>query len=597
MHNLKLTSALLLLVSFFSNLLLSQDINQDFLNSLPKSIQEDFLTNQNSDGLDADNLIERPDTRLSKIESGIDSIKNQVKTIETELNRKEIEAEFQTFGSNFFDSYQSSFAPINELNFSADYVIDVGDILNIQSPGTISKLKVAVARDGSINIPKIGQITVAGMPYEDAIKNIKEFAKSKYLNMDLYINLEQSRDMSILLIGNASKPGVYTLPGGSSILSLLHAAGGIGENGSYRTILHKRNNEIIQEIDLYDVLIQGNLLFKSPLRSGDAVVVGAPEKIISISGGINAPAIYELKQNESLEDLINLAQGFSASAYNSLQIVRATGVVEQLDGQAIDSITLNHGDSVKVPLFLPTNQKTYTVKVDGAIKSPGVYSFEYGETLHQLLKRAGGILDTAYPEGGALYRKKAAKVQKEYFEKTYNQLIAFLASSSGQGSGISATQNLPLILAELKNASFPGRLAAEFNSVKVSKNLQEDTVLADGDEIFIPYFSADVFVTGDVINPGGRKYMSGMTAMEYIEQSGGVGRFADNQRIVIIRPNGDAEVVKKTLFLQANLDIAPGSIIYVPREIGKLQGISLAATLAPIASSLALSLASLNSIK
>ena len=115
---------------------------------------------------------------------------------------------------------------MHQLNFAADYVLDVGDVLNIQSLGTTSvggtKQKVVVSRDGSINIPKVGQINVAGMPYEEAISSIKEFAKSKYLNMDLYINLEQARDMSILLIGNAANPGIYTLPGGSNILSLLH---------------------------------------------------------------------------------------------------------------------------------------------------------------------------------------------------------------------------------------------------------------------------------------------------------------------------------------------------------------------------------------
>jgi polysaccharide biosynthesis/export protein len=606
MNKFQSTTVFLLALSLFSNLLVSQDLSKDFLASLPKSIQNDFLQNQSSDELASDNFGDRPDTRLSKLESGIDSIKAQVETMETELNRKETEDDQKIFGTNFFNSYQSSFAPINQLNFAADYVLDVGDVLNIQSPGTTSmmgtKQKVVVARDGSINIPQVGQITVAGMPFEEAISSIKELAKSKYLNMDLYINLEQSRDMSILLIGNASKPGVYTMPGGSSVLALLHAAGGIGENGSYRRILHKRNNVIIQEIDLYDVLIKGNLLFKSPLRSGDAVVVGAPEKMVGISGGINSPAIYELKQNENLEELMNLAQGLSASAHNSLQIFRVSGLTEEVDAKALDSIKLDNGDSVKVPLFAPLTKQTFTVTLEGAVQKPGTYSFEYGDTLHDIIKEAGGYLDSAYPEGGALYRKKVAEVQEEYFNKTYNALISYLSSASSSagttaGMGVSTNQNLQLILSELKNAKYSGRLSADFNSARVAKDTLKDTLLADGDRVSIPYFAAEIYVSGDVLSPGGRKYVSGTSLKDYIDQSGGFGRFADSDRVIIINPNGDAQVFKSKFFLQSDPDIYPGSTIYVPREIGKLQGITLTATLAPIVSSLALSLASLNSIR
>ena len=152
------------------------------------------------------------------------------------------------------------------------------------------------------------------MPYADAIKTIQAFVSQKFLGLEVFINLDSARDMSVLLIGNANQPGIYTLPGGSNILSLLHAAGGINEGGSYRSIIHKRNNRIIQEIDLYDVLINGNLLFKSPLRSGDSVIINPSRRLVSISGGINTPAIYELKDNEKLKDLVNLAQGFSISA-------------------------------------------------------------------------------------------------------------------------------------------------------------------------------------------------------------------------------------------------------------------------------------------
>lgn len=582
-----------------SNAVTSQELNEAFLKSLPKSIQEDFLNVDDDDTL-KDNFNERPETRIRKAESTIDSIKDQIASLESQLTREDTKDGLIIFGSNFFNSYQSSFAPINELNFASDYVLDVGDVLNIQSIASTSisgtKQKVVVARGGTINIPKVGQINVAGMPYEEAISSIKEFAKSKYLNMDLYINLEQARDMSILLIGNAAKPGIYTLPGGSNILSLLHASGGISENGSFRSITHKRNNRIIQEIDLYDILIKGNLLFKSPLRSGDSVIINPSQRLIAISGGINTPAIYELKDNENLDTLVNLAQSFSESATDEILISSASGNVVKISLEEMMLTKLEHGDSVKIPLFSPITKKILTVMLDGAVKKPGVYSFAEGATLHEIIAEAGGYTDNAYPYGGSLFRKSVAEIQQETFDKTYTSLINYLASNSNISSVASST-NLQIILAELKAAKFKGRLSAEFSQRMVEKDPSLDTILADGDEIVIPLFTSDVFVTGDVLNPGGRRYNSELKSKNYIEQSGGVGRFADSDRIVVIKPNGDAEVIKQKLFFSySGSTIYPGSIIYVPREIGKLEGIQFTATLAPIVSSLALSLASLNSI-
>ena len=598
-----------LLISFIclygfvlSNAVTSQELDEKFLKSLPKSVQEEFLNLADTDESLSENFNDRPETRIRKAEQKIDEYKDQLESLETQLTRDDTKEkdDLIIFGSNFFNSYQSTFAPINQLNFSADYILDVGDVLNIQSLGTAgmggSKDKIVVARDGSVNIPKVGQINVAGLAYDKAISSIKEFAKTKYLNMDLYINLEQARDMSILLIGNANKPGIYTLPGGSNILSLLHAAGGVTEDGSYRSITHKRNNRIIQEIDLYDILIDGNLLFKSPLRSGDSVIINPSQRHVAISGGVNNPAIYELKDNETLDDLVNLAQGLSVSAIDEIFIFNSTGSTLQVSPEEMNLTKLNHGDSVKIPLFSPITSKILTVTLEGAVKKPGEYSFNEGTTLHEIIAEAGGYTDNAYPYGASLFRKRVADIQRETFDKTYANLINYLASNSNVGSVANST-NLQIILAELKASKFEGRLSAEFSERKVQEDPSLDTILADGDKIVIPLFTSDVFVSGDILNPGARRYNSELKSKDYIALSGGLGRFADKDRIVVIKPNGDAEVIKaKLIFSYSGSTIYPGSIIYVPREIGKLEGIAYTATLAPIISSMALSLASLNSI-
>ena len=592
-----LLNLVLLNLFLLHNVLASQELNQAFLQSLPKSIQEDFLATDDDEL--SDNFNERPETRIRKVESGIDDIKNQIQSLESQLNREESTDAIKIFGSNFFDSYQTSFAPINQKNFSSDYVIDVGDVLSIQTFGALKlDKKIPVSRDGTVNIPNIGIILVAGLPYADAIKKIQAFASQKFLGIEVFTNLDSARDMSVLLIGHANKPGIYTLPGGSNILSLIHAAGGINESGSFRSIIHKRNNKIIQEIDLYDVLINGNLLFKSPLRGGDSIIINPSRRLVSISGGINNPATYELKDGEKLKDLVNLAQGFSVSATDTIFVYDPNGKMDRVSSEEVAYRDLNHGDSITIPLFSPITKKTLILTLDGAVKKPGKYSFVEGTTLHQIIDEAGGYTDDAYPYGASLYRKKVARIQEEAFEKTYASIITFLASNGGTRTvGVSSSTNLPLILAELKAAKFKGRISAEFSKRKVEQDPSLDTILADGDEIFIPLFTSDVYVTGDVQNPGGRRYSLDNKLKDYIDQSGGLGKFADSNRIILVKPNGDAEVIKASLFSSfSDTTVYPGSTIYVPREIGKLEGIEFTATLAPIVSSLALSLASLNSI-
>lgn len=594
----KILINLVLLNTFFlHNALTSQELNDSFLKSLPKSIQEDFLDSDDEDL--SDNFNERPETRIRKVESGIDDIKNQIQSLESQINREDSKDEMIIFGSNFFDSYQTSFAPVDQQNFSSDYVIDVGDVLSVQAFGTVRvNKKVTVSRDGTINIPNIGIVSVAGLPYAEAIKVIQAFVSQKFIGLEVFINLDSARDMSILLIGNAYKPGIYKLPGGSNILSLLHAAGGINEGGSYRSIIHKRNNKIIQEIDLYDVLINGNLLFKSPLRSGDSVIIKPSQRLVSISGGINTPSIYELKENENLESLVNFAQGFSISATNTIFVFDSKGSMERLSSEEIALRELNHGDSIKIPLYSPINKNTLTVTINGAVKKPGKYSFVEGTTLHQIIDEAGGYTKDAYPYGASLFRKKVARIQEEAFDKTYANIITFLASGGNpKTAGVSSSPNLQLILAELKAAKFKGRVSAEFSKRKVEEDPSLDTILADGDEISIPLFASDVYVTGDIQNPGARRYSSEKKLKDYIFQSGGLGKFADSDRIVVVKPNGDAEVINRNRFFSfSDVTVYPGSTVYVPRDIGKLEGIEFTATLAPIISSLALSLASLNSI-
>ena len=274
-------------------------LNADFLDSLPQNIQEELMLNIEGPQTDETYNL-KPNTRIFNLEQGIDKIKTDIKNLESTLmlESKDFDS-LKIFGHDFFSSYQTSFAPINEFNFTADYILDVGDKLDLQIFGksNLSK-KVFVLRDGTINIPRVGVLRVAGLEYSDALDQIAEFVRTKNPSVEVSVGLEKSRDIRVLLVGNVKNPGMYTLSGGSTVLSLLHAAGGISSNGSLREIQHKkRNNKLIQSTDLYGMLLNGDLSEFNILRSGD-VVFGSSAKISQLRGVFN-PAIMKILEGEN----------------------------------------------------------------------------------------------------------------------------------------------------------------------------------------------------------------------------------------------------------------------------------------------------------
>lgn len=582
----------------------SQELNEEFLKSLPKELQESFLGDSvNKREVEEDKPYnQRPETRLDKFDESLDKLKREVARLESNLNKMtdSDSSKLESFGYDFFDSFQTTFSPINEPNPSSDYLLDYGDTLRLQLIGKINKEElVAVERDGTINIPNLGKISVAGLSLNNAYQVINAAVEKGFIGVDIFITLHSLRDMNVLVIGEAENPGFYTIPGGSNIVSLLHVVGGVKETGSLRRILHKRNNKLLQTIDLYDILINGNLNFSHSLRNGDVVSIQPIISKVAITGGINNPGIYELLENETLDTLISYASGLQFNVNNSSKITKSNGEIENISLDDAGTISLNPGDSVHLYNYFPENIQTFKVELTGAIKKPGVYTIEAGTKLSDLIIQAGGYKEEAYPFAAKFYRKSVAAVEKQILDRGYRELINFLAANArtaGVG-GFTDQSTLQITLAELRNYEPKGRVTVEFNLQKLLDNPSLDTELHNGDKIEIPFYSSEVFVLGEVLNPGAKSFNYVNNPSDYIKSSGGLGRFADTQKVFLIYPNGDAHVIPSRFDLFAeNKAVLPGSVIYAPREIGKIEGLSYAATLAPILSSVALSLASLNSI-
>ncbi|MDA9082171.1 SLBB domain-containing protein [Gammaproteobacteria bacterium] len=593
------------------NYLSAQTLDANFLEALPASIRGDVLEQMSdASSMNEPKKFNAPDTSIDQLEESLSKIKSKLTDIEDAMNSEKTGglaflSKPKPFGVDFFSSFQTTFMPINDPNAVKEYVVDIGDSLKIQTIGgqKTNVKPILVERDGSVLIPEIGKVQVAGLNLNTINKLIYSLYQDAFIGREAFVSLSYMRDMNILVIGSANKPGMYTVSGGSTILSVLHAAGGMNDQGSMRSIIIKRNNKVLQEVDLYEALIKGNVNLGSSLRSGDVILVNQKLPQVTITGGVPSPAIYEIKPNESLEDLIELAGNTMPGASDGIEIRRI------MPGNTIDIIKvpfdgtnkfqLQNGDSIQVPYYSAEPNPINTVELSGQVVLPGMYTIKPGQTLLELVNEAGGYTDNAYEPGGLLYRESAKIKEKEYNDRIYSDMIKFLATSPNAKEVVSGgSSSLPLILSEFKNVAPVGRVTAEFNLSKLSSNPNLDTKLQNADRIHIPEFNQEIYVLGEVITPGTRLYNSDFQPDDYIELSGGIGKFGDQGRIIVIKPNGDSYLVTKSFFalgMKKNFMI-PGSVIYVPREIGKLEGLNYAGIVAPIFSSLALSLASLNSI-
>lgn len=605
----KLSIILILAVELLSFSLHSQELNKQFLESLPEDIREDLM-NESLDSNKEKESKYNPDTRIKNLESSLADAESALERIRNDLDRNKVTgrdadgADLKRFGSKFFGSYQSTYLPVNLPNFLSEYVLDYGDGLNIQVIGTDDKdFEVSISRDGSISLQGIGKIFVGKTSFQDASNTIKQTIAKKIIGAEVFVSLVSLRDISVFIVGNVANPGMYTLSGGSSVLSILDAAGGIDENGSYREILIKRNNKTIEKIDLYDFFAYGNITSNQQLRSGDAVVVQPRYGEVSLSGSFTTPGLFEFKSEESLLDIMNIAGYRSDHSNSTIRIERLiNGKANSIDIDIInaDKFSMIDGDSIEIYHVEPEFSPAKIVKITGEVGVPGTYSVPDNFTLYDLILLAGNYKDNAYPLGGVFMRESVKQLEESMRDRSYNDMLRYLVTSGANNLGTADAGNIGQFLAMLKMYQPSGRVVTDFNLNSLKNNKSKNRVLQHNDQIHIPSLQDEVYVFGEVMNPGPQFFSNNKKAKDYLDGAGSFTRNADTSRTIVIYPNGNSISFKNTgsfrSFFSNEENLLPGTVIYVPRHIGKLEGINLASAVAPIVSSFALSIASLNSI-
>tara|TARA_B100000287_G_scaffold434982_1_gene501265 strand:+ start:1793 stop:3646 length:1854 start_codon:yes stop_codon:yes gene_type:complete len=614
MHKLNLFPRLVLITALFvfPAFIFSQstsNLDEDFLKSLPEDLQEELST-ENTEENQVDKLLNSKTSSLKNKEA-LKLLKQKIEELDGKINKPidiNDQGGLERFGDSFFSSIQSTFMPVNVPNLRDDYILGVGDKISIQIVGERSEISngLTIERDGSLSIPDLGKVFVAGSALSEAKKIIDNYVQSKTIGNEVFITLSELRDISIIILGGAVNPGIYTISGGSNILHAINVAGGISEKGSYRKVKILRKGSLIKTVDLYETLIYGKGLFDFDLRSGDTILIEPLDFIVALSGGVNNPAFYDIKIGETVDDLVNFAGGFSQDYNQSENIIlqRDTSVgtdIISLEQDKIADIPLQPRDALIVPMFskiLPTAAK---VKLSGMVQRPGTYNISEGETLSNLITRAGGYKYNAYPYGGVFFRKSAEEMSAKFNKRIYSDTINFLVSNLGTGGGNSSQpltgDFLKILIEESKAQDSIGRIIAEFDLNKLKTNPALDTKLMDSDVINIPAISQQVYLFGDFNQPLILSYDPEYGPEDYISLAAG-RKSSSTKHTIIIDPDGKSHYFSSSRFgmFNENIDIYPGSIIYLPRELGKVDGVQFAAAVAPILSSLTLSLASINTI-
>jgi len=639
------------------------------------------------------------------------------------------------YGHNLFEVSPSTFAPVNHIPVPADYVVGPGDELLIRAWGQVEfNAKITVDRNGQVYVPRVGAVNVSGIRYDRLTDYLKGEIGRVFKNFDLNVTLGQLRSIQVFVVGQARRPGTYTISSLSTLVTALFASGGPNATGSMRHIQLKRNNQIASEFDVYDLLGKGDKSRDTTLLPGDVIYIPPVAEQVAVIGSVNLPAIYEIDDKTTIRDVIAAAGGLSTIADGShlileriqgretrnieeikldesglaqtlhdgdvlrvfpisprvggsvilrgsvavpgrypwredmrvsdlipskeilitreywmrqttfsrgetgwknpeptpvpnssdkgwsdgrlvsdkTQIIRNPteinwdyAVIQRLNrqdlsselltfnlGNAIedhaskDNVVLQAGDVITIfsqaDLAVPAEKRTKFVWIEGEVKAPGIYRVQQGETLRDLVVRAGGLTPSAYLFASE-FTRVSTKIEQQ---KEMNQLIEsaerdLRSRARLSTAGLTADEKTAAqeelqyeraAIDKLRTVQVSGRLVLELKPTDNQVSDLPAVNLEDGDQFLVPAIPATVGVVGAVYNQSSFLYQPQRnTVSRYLTLAGGGTREADSSRLFIVRANGS--VVSKQSHRSIwsggfdGTSLFPGDAIVMPERV------------------------------
>lgn len=438
--------------------------------------------------------------------------------VEDSLYREYIKYEdskkLKTFGSDVFDKSKFSFEPNLYLPTPTNYLIGTNDELLVDVSGLYDvSYKLKVNPEGKVRIPNAGLIKVGGLTMDGATNAIERELSKYYTGITtaethVSVSLGKIRSIQVIVAGEARYPGTYTLPSLATVINALHACGGPSKIGSMRKINLVRNGKTVAEVDLYQYLTTGKMKNNIGLQDNDIILIEANQNQVIIDGAINRRAIYEVKQGESLQDMIQYAGGFRMDANRSLVTIYRYGsqqkTVVDIPEQYLSSSLVKGGDSIHIAKI--ENVFDNKVELAGAVYRPGGYALSDGFTVKKLIERAGGITDEAFVNMATIKRQRK------------NEIPEIISFNLGK-----------LLIGDALDIAL----------------MKGDSILVDSISNFVE--SQHVFIEGEVIKPGEYKLSTKMTVKDLIFQAKGFTDKASTDNVQLIR------VIKDPLMMEEGM--------------------------------------------
>jgi protein involved in polysaccharide export with SLBB domain len=316
------------------------------------------------------------------------------------------------FGHDLFRGVPSTFAPVDQIPVTPDYVIGPGDEIRVRVWGQVNfNADLKVDRSGDIYVPQgVGRVHVSGLPFSGLSQQVRSQISRVFRNFDLTVDLGQLRSIQIFVVGQASRPGAYTVSSLSTLVNALFFSGGPSVQGTMRDIQLKRDGQVVTDFDLYDLLIRGDKSKDARLLPGDVIFIPAAGAQVALTGSIRKPAIYELSRSDqnltgpasatTIRQLLDYAGGLSTIAAGSRvsierieehEMRQAMEVALDADGLATP---LQEGDLVRVLSIVPGFEKTVTLR--GNLANPGRFAWREGMKLSELVPDRPSLITRNY---------------------------------------------------------------------------------------------------------------------------------------------------------------------------------------------------------
>lgn len=760
---------------------------------------------------------------------------------EKEEDKREQEAAdknggLKPFGYDLFRGSPTTFAPVTEIPVPSEYTLGPGDVLRIQLWGKENQsLELPVSRDGTISFPQSGPMSVAGLSFDEARQQIRKQVSEQYIGVQASVSLGELRSMRVFVLGEARNPGSYSVSSLSTITNALYVSGGIKQTGSLRNLQHKRDGKLVGTLDLYELLLQGDSSNDNRLQPGDVIFIPPVGERAGIDGEVYRPALYELKNENSLADLVSMAGGLTSQAYpqriniertneDFLRIIaeadytaakgkkariqagdrvnipsisditgqyieisgaatrpgrfawvpgmRVSSVIRNIDAdlmpiadkryaaivrtdkstdtisvlnlrlrnaiqnpgsefdflleekdkllifsdagkverdkelleksddiedeerrkftrerlfepvlrrlksqatpsspqrtiqitgpvrypgeyplpasrQLADAVFVAGGLKDSASLFnaevaryttdengigktrilnvnladamdgngtlalqsrdriliksIPEFAKTSTIELQGEVRYPGVYTFRNGETLKQVIERAGGLTGNAFPRGAVFTREKLRQLEAQRLREAEERLQGDLLGVQLEGDGLGGesadrAQQVEELLEDVQSSRPVGRMVVDLEAV-VNDESYQAIRLQDGDRLTIPTVPQSVTVFGEVQFPTSHLHQAGLTVDDYLDRSGGPTRQADESRVYVVKADGSVMLPEKSRwFGSRSQQLEPGDTIIMPIDVDRLNQLELWSNVSQIVYQMALGAAAVGNL-